>query len=368
MKSGSSKLAPDSRFDGRAGIAADAGSGRVDQGHQHFITAIVMAGASVTELTDTLLHALLAELRCRFCAFRARDGGRLVAGQELEGAAERGRGVFAGDTQCQFRSGAEIVLMGEHDAGFEFSVQGLAHQRVAIGISIGERLLGRSNQLLDHRGDIRWRGAPKPLSFDGKLEGAEMAAAFQPDGAEKAVEAAESAVSGCLQVHPVIGLVTGFHDQMEPAERRLAGPGDRVLFPARFEMIGHLAFAKPPVAKPARCRSKFIIHGSSKYRKGQAGSSPFHRASVAGQPKSLAASLARTYFARMIDPSRRGTCRVSLVALALASLVLHLDATGRAENWPQWRGPYFNGSTTEKDLPTQWSKTQERGLDRAAAG
>lgn len=29
-----------------------------------------------------------------------------------------------------------------------------------------------------------------------------------------------------------------------------------------------------------------------------------------------------------------------------------------AENWPQWRGPFFNGSTTEKNLPSQWSKTQ----------
>jgi len=28
-----------------------------------------------------------------------------------------------------------------------------------------------------------------------------------------------------------------------------------------------------------------------------------------------------------------------------------------AENWPQWRGPFFNGSTTEANLPTEWSKT-----------
>lgn len=29
-----------------------------------------------------------------------------------------------------------------------------------------------------------------------------------------------------------------------------------------------------------------------------------------------------------------------------------------AENWGQWRGPFFNGSTPEKGLPTQWSKTE----------
>jgi hypothetical protein len=54
------------------------------------------------------------------------------------------------------------------------------------------------------------------LPFDGKLEGAQMVATFQPDGAEKLVEIAESGVGGCLQVHPVIGRVTGFYDQMEP--------------------------------------------------------------------------------------------------------------------------------------------------------
>jgi len=29
-----------------------------------------------------------------------------------------------------------------------------------------------------------------------------------------------------------------------------------------------------------------------------------------------------------------------------------------AENWPQWRGPFFNGSTVETNLPSQWSKTE----------
>ncbi len=30
----------------------------------------------------------------------------------------------------------------------------------------------------------------------------------------------------------------------------------------------------------------------------------------------------------------------------------------RAENWPQWRGPNFDGSTDEVNLPTQWSQTE----------
>ena len=30
----------------------------------------------------------------------------------------------------------------------------------------------------------------------------------------------------------------------------------------------------------------------------------------------------------------------------------------RAANWPQWRGPFLNGSTTETGLPARWSKTE----------
>jgi len=40
------------------------------------------------------------------------------------------------------------------------------------------------------------------------------------------------------------------------------------------------------------------------------------------------------------------------VMIAAAILVVVAAAQLRAENWPQWRGPFFNGSTTEKGLPT----------------
>ncbi len=41
-----------------------------------------------------------------------------------------------------------------------------------------------------------------------------------------------------------------------------------------------------------------------------------------------------------------------LAALASTTLFVH------AENWPQWRGPNFNGSSPEKDLPSSWSETE----------
>jgi outer membrane protein assembly factor BamB len=44
-------------------------------------------------------------------------------------------------------------------------------------------------------------------------------------------------------------------------------------------------------------------------------------------------------------------------ALAVGT-ALAVAASLQAENWPQWRGPYFNGSTTETNLATEWSKTQ----------
>ncbi|MDB6065883.1 MAG: hypothetical protein JWR26_2091 [Pedosphaera sp.] len=40
--------------------------------------------------------------------------------------------------------------------------------------------------------------------------------------------------------------------------------------------------------------------------------------------------------------------------LALASITFCCAAP--AENWPQWRGPHFDGSSEEKGLPTTWSK------------
>ena len=43
---------------------------------------------------------------------------------------------------------------------------------------------------------------------------------------------------------------------------------------------------------------------------------------------------------------------LSLVLLFSAAAPLH------AGNWPQFRGPSFNGSTPEKGLPTQWSPTE----------
>ncbi len=43
--------------------------------------------------------------------------------------------------------------------------------------------------------------------------------------------------------------------------------------------------------------------------------------------------------------------RTLLLAAALA-----FTAAAQADNWPQWRGPAFNGSSTESGLPTTWTK------------
>jgi outer membrane protein assembly factor BamB len=60
----------------------------------------------------------------------------------------------------------------------------------------------------------------------------------------------------------------------------------------------------------------------------------------------------------MTKPSRRFTRHLSLAALSFACLLLVIGTLARAENWPQWRGPYFDGSTPETGLPAQWSKTE----------
>src|SRR5271157_5309826 len=42
----------------------------------------------------------------------------------------------------------------------------------------------------------------------------------------------------------------------------------------------------------------------------------------------------------------------------LIGLAVVLAVGARAENWPQWRGPLFNGSSPETGLPSEWSTNQ----------
>jgi outer membrane protein assembly factor BamB len=42
----------------------------------------------------------------------------------------------------------------------------------------------------------------------------------------------------------------------------------------------------------------------------------------------------------------------------LLSPVFAAALTAGAADWPQWRGPAFNGTSPEKNLPAQWSKTE----------
>ncbi|HUT32924.1 MAG TPA: PQQ-binding-like beta-propeller repeat protein [Planctomycetota bacterium] len=48
----------------------------------------------------------------------------------------------------------------------------------------------------------------------------------------------------------------------------------------------------------------------------------------------------------------RRICRI------LATTALLASTFARGENWPQWRGPFFNGSTTETNLPATFSETE----------
>jgi len=45
-------------------------------------------------------------------------------------------------------------------------------------------------------------------------------------------------------------------------------------------------------------------------------------------------------------------CRVFLAIVVMTISAAH------AADWPQWRGPNFNGSTDEKNLPVKWSRTE----------
>ena len=45
-------------------------------------------------------------------------------------------------------------------------------------------------------------------------------------------------------------------------------------------------------------------------------------------------------------------------AVTFALLTLLWTPLARAEDWPQWRGPRGDGTSTEKDVPTKWSETE----------
>jgi outer membrane protein assembly factor BamB len=47
-----------------------------------------------------------------------------------------------------------------------------------------------------------------------------------------------------------------------------------------------------------------------------------------------------------------------VLAGGLGAVVCLAAGTGLGANWPQWRGPFLNGSTTESNLPDAWSKTE----------
>src|SRR5688572_25098173 len=46
------------------------------------------------------------------------------------------------------------------------------------------------------------------------------------------------------------------------------------------------------------------------------------------------------------------------ITLVVALQVTWFASLVRAENWPHWRGPNFNGSSGEKSLPDNFSKTE----------
>ena len=58
---------------------------------------------------------------------------------------------------------------------------------------------------------------------------------------------------------------------------------------------------------------------------------------------------------------------LSSILLGMA-LILVLSARAPATDWPQWRGPFFNGSTDETSLPASWSETENTAWVRALPG
>src|SRR5687767_15499491 len=62
-------------------------------------------------------------------------------------------------------------------------------------------------------------------------------------------------------------------------------------------------------------------------------------------------------FAPLVSAMHGGTMKLLRFSTGMiGALVLATGALG--DNWPQWRGPLYNGSSTEKGLPTTFSREE----------
>jgi outer membrane protein assembly factor BamB len=50
--------------------------------------------------------------------------------------------------------------------------------------------------------------------------------------------------------------------------------------------------------------------------------------------------------------------RGKLLVLAAAAAVLSAAGAARGGNWPQWRGPFLNGTSDERNLPVKWTNEE----------
>ncbi len=49
---------------------------------------------------------------------------------------------------------------------------------------------------------------------------------------------------------------------------------------------------------------------------------------------------------------------IKKISLCVIITILAISASVHATDWPQWRGPFLNGSTDETNLPDSWGKTE----------
>ncbi len=63
----------------------------------------------------------------------------------------------------------------------------------------------------------------------------------------------------------------------------------------------------------------------------------------------------------LVTMRRVSSNQIQILAVQATWLILFAspDSTLATENWPQWRGPTFNGHTDSTDLPTSWSETRK---------
>ena len=152
----------------------------IDHGQAQLIPTRVLGRTGVAQPALVLVDTLRADLRRLLPAHHAWEHWRVVSRQHLHGLALPGPEALCQHPQLELCGGAKVVLVGARHARRQRFLQGDVH-------APGPKFSGGARHVV--------------FAIDAKL--AHMAAAFEPDVAEKGIESIQPGIGPHFEVQPV---------------------------------------------------------------------------------------------------------------------------------------------------------------------